>query len=140
MIGGDGTGSWSYTTNTIRAANGSSANSISIFTGLQEELFDLSTTAYLTGTTLVNQSIGGQIGIGFNSTTAFSGRAGSCSFVNAAGSSTSNSFSLIANNKAPPSLGVNVITALENGTSNAAPQGVWNGSQTNMLLSATYRG
>jgi hypothetical protein len=139
MIAGDSTATWSYTTNATRAANGNSANSLTIFTGLPEESFDLYTTAFVGGTAGSTQSAGGQIGIGYNSTTSGSGKLGDTAFTNGSGSAgiTFNN-SIIANYKAPPTIGINVITALENGL--GVTGATWNGTQAYMLLSAAYRG
>jgi len=139
MIGGDNTATWSYTPNTVRAANGNSANSITIFTGLSEEPFDLNTTAFVGGSIGNSQTAAGQVGIGYNSTTVLSGKNGITVFSNGAGTA-GNTFnnSIAGSYKAAPAIGINVITALENGL--GATVSTWNGTQNFMLLSAQYRG
>lgn len=135
---GDSTGSWAYTTNTVRAANGSSANSVTIFSGLAEEPYDLSTTAMLIGTMTVNQTLKGDIGIGYNSTTATSGKIGHASVINSNAAQHAAQIALEANYKTVPALGINVITALETGL--GADVATWNGGENYMLLSAVWRG
>lgn len=132
---GDSTASWAYLTGTIRAANGSSANSITLLAGLAEEevdaRYEVNAFATLGGGTTVKPINY----IGWNSTTVGSGFAGSGN--NAAGSSTLTwAANMIAHYVAPPSLGSNVITALENGNSSSALS--WSGGEANMLLSTRY--
>lgn len=141
---GDATATWSYTTNTIRAANGSSANSITVFSGLAEEDYDFSTTAWVSSANLAaSQASGGVVGIGFNSTTAFSGQQGQYTIGGGSGIAgnalQSLNFSLFAKYATSPSLGINVITALETsgGTITSA---TWNGTEAHMVLIARWRG
>lgn len=136
---GDPTGSWSYPTNAIRAANGNGANSVEIFSGLPEESFDLATTASVTANLINNQNIAGEVGIGYNSTTAFSGKVGLVSLTNSSGGQINGLvFPLNARYLAPPSIGRNNITALENGL--GATVSIWLGTEVSMLLSAQWRG
>lgn len=136
---GDPSGGWSYTTNAIRPANGNTANSISVLCGLPEEPAIYKYANYISSAlTSANQSTTGQVGIGFNSTTAFSGRTG-----RVAGSVTSSSFitnfSLEGEYEAQPVLGFNVITALENGLGSINSY-TWNATEQFMVLSAQWRG
>lgn len=135
---GDATASWSYLTNTVRAANGSSANSLTVFQGFAEEDYDFQSTVYVGGS-LVNNKVGaGQNGIGYNSTTTTSGQVGQTSFANSSGGTVNPNASLRARYIAPPALGINVITALESGL--GADVATWNGAETYMVLSAQWRG
>jgi hypothetical protein len=136
---GDPTSSWSYPTNAIRAANGNSNNSIQIFSGLPEEPFDLQTTASVTGALINNQNIAGQIGIGVNSTTVFSGKVGQSSLTNSSGGQINGLvFPMDARFLAPPALGRNDVRALENGLGSTVS--IWLGTESYMLLSAQWRG
>lgn len=138
---GDSTATWTYNTDTIRAANGSSSNSLTIFTGLPDEWFDLATTAYRGGSMDTNEVVEGVVGIGYNSTSAFSGRVGQVKVVNSNASQMQHNASLTASHLAAPALGINTITALERGgpdTHDATV--VWNGAETYMVLSAKWRG
>jgi hypothetical protein len=135
---GDSTGSWSYTTNTVRAANNSTSNSLTIFSGLAEEPYDLSTSAFVSGSLNLNQSLKGQIGIGYNSTTTVSGRVGQTLVTNSNASQHVANNAIFANYLAPPAIGINTITALESGL--GADVAGWSGSESYMLLSAKWRG
>jgi hypothetical protein len=134
---GDSTGSWSYTTNTTRAVNGSSANSLTIFSGLAEEIYDLATTGYITGALSVNQSLKGMVGIGYNSTTSVTGRLGQVLVTNSNASQHVVNMALLGGHIAPPAIGINVITALESGL--AADVAGWLGTENYMVLSAKWR-
>lgn len=123
---GDSTASWSYSTATIRPSDNNTANSIIQFTGLAEENFNTTFQETFTGASSATVTIG----IGFNSTTAFSGYA--------PGITTNNTtvYTLAASLPSPPALGVNVITCLEKAT-NAT---TFDGTNANMVLQTQYRG
>lgn len=130
---GDATASWTYTTATIRASNGSANNSMTVFSGLAEESYDFE----------FNQRVGNssagvvfQRGIGFNSTTAFSGFSVSNS-IDAAASATDNAWPA-ARYQAVPSLGINTVTSLEH--SAAAGTTTWQGTEAKMLMTGRWRG
>lgn len=128
---GDATASWSYTTASFRASNGSSANSLTIFCGLSEEAADLEfrNTFSNTGTFLTNF-----IGIGVNSTAVASGYAGPAS-VGGSQSGIQLGFPTAKFNKAP-ALGINTITSLELGQASQT----FYGTEANMVLTAVWRG
>ena len=145
MTAGDTTSSWSYTTNTVRASNNASGNSISTLIGLSEE--EIYTTFKqqigLISTAGTAFSATDNIGIGFNTTTATSGRRGAFGFNWNGGSTTiSPMFSdAVAEYVAPPSLGANTITALEVSPSNSGTcNNTYYGSSSLMQLCAQYRG
>lgn len=134
MRAGDATASWSYTTATIRASNNATANSLTIFSGLPEEYYDLQfeqkglmANAGAATTTQL-------IGIGYNSTTTVSGTQASNIFAVTAASGINLTNSLVARYIAPPAIGVNVITALEGGSTTDT----FYGTEANMLLSASW--
>lgn len=124
---GDPTASWTYNTNTIRASNNNSNNSIVVFSGLAEECANTSFLQKL------NESTGTatqpRIGIGLNGTVA---TAGTDATINGSGITTS----LRAEYDIAPFLGINAVFALEVG---AVTGGLFYGTQSNMLLKATWR-
>ncbi len=137
---GDATASWSYVTGTIRAANGSSANSITALCGLPEERIHATYEVNASASLSSGNTIRPFNYIGWNSTTAGSGMKGWLSNT----SDSSNGIIILAAGLlkatyiALPALGTQQITALESG--NTSTQCVWNGAEENMLLSAQYWG
>ncbi len=143
---GDSTASWNYNTATIRASNnapssysanafnagsGTTCNGMVALTGLAEEYLDISFIQQMQE----NTSTGTQsAGIGFNSTTAFSGTFTGWS------QSASNvlTFTLGGRYCAAPSLGLNNIASLEIGTGGTT--NTFSGTQSHMLLQASWRG
>lgn len=127
---GDATSEWSYGTATIRPSNGNTANSLTVFSGLAEEVYNLQFTQAIAASSSSERSM--VFGIGWNSTTAFSGLA-----VNVVSESLC-AFQAFAKYQAAPALGIQTVTSLEEG------QGVGsfdiNGTQTNMVLTGTWRG
>ena len=139
---GDGTASWTYSTNTVRPSNNSTANSLTILAGLPEEetflTFKQKTTqAVPTGTTSNIQT-----GVGWNSTSAFSGTISDLADTTGGGGPTViYGGSAVAQYQQAPALGINVVTALENTFQHAiAGTETFFGTQSNMLLSANWRG
>lgn len=73
LVRKESTASWAYTTATIRQANGAAANQVEVVIGLAEVFVDLGVTHFFqpnTGTTA-------SAGIGYDTTSAFTGGAGS---------------------------------------------------------------
>jgi hypothetical protein len=139
---GDPTSTWGYTTAVIRPSNGNTANSLITFTGLPEETLNL--TFLQTINPSNSNGVGlqvdtGQIGIGFNSTTAFSGTTGQVTmdFLPASGAWQTWG-SPTAAYQVPSIIGAQTVTALEDvaGTRGAN----FLGTQSYMLFSACYRG
>lgn len=122
---GDATASWTYSSATIRQSRATAGNTLAVFCGLAEEVFDLR----------FNQTMNANAGvafsaIGWNSTTVQSGQYG-LSVVTAAGSE-----SVMATYQQVPSLGINNVNALESG--NSGPPTFF-GSESQMCLMAFYR-
>ena len=135
---GDSTASWNYATGTWRPSNNNSANSLQTFTGLAEEMLDLSFIQFASvpfNIAITNQA---QNGIGLNSTSAPGGKTGRSYGVCSNGQSLGDGSDLVARYLVPPSLGINTVTALENGNNASAVS--FSGTEANMLLSALYRG
>ncbi len=145
MQAGDPTSSWTYNTSTIRPSNGNTANSITTFTGLPEEQVNCTFNQRVTGgstSTTTQIIVNWQTGIGWNSTTAFSGQASNPGFRI---DSASVDFQLLATSPAhyiaPPSLGINTVTSLETSSiPSGAPSVTYQGTSTGMMLTTSYRG
>lgn len=140
MKAGDPTSSWSVGTVGFRAANSNTANSLTIFTGLPEEIFDLSYADYcgsngaVITTGLVSTAV---VGVGVNG--SVTGKTGTTSLNNqSAGGPFGNLQSTKAEYLMPPTIGINLIGAYEANTGTTS--NAYNGTETNMLLSAKYRG
>lgn len=136
MVAGDSTTSWSYTTNSFRVANGNVANAIQVFSGLPEEIFNLSYASYSTGAVSSGQNFLALIAVGYNG--AASGQNSQFSSGTTSGGSSQFSASLFANYIAPPSIGINTAQAFEDGQ--GANASLWSGTQAHMQLTACYRG
>jgi len=134
---GDSTGSWSYTTSAWRPSNGSTSNSLTVFTGLAEEIFNNSFLQ--TGATSDNNSTSSMsIAIGWNSTNTPTGKQG----VHRTSLSASGAFNqtkdMMASFIKAPALGINVVNSLENG--NGSNSASFQGSSSGMLLMSQYNG
>jgi hypothetical protein len=134
---GDSTATWSYNTNTTRASNDASTNSLTVFSGLAEEWYDLEFTQTVVLITGNNLAIA-NTGIGWNSTTTASGRLGDVR--GQGGSTETHGNNAYARHKQVPSLGINVVTALENAADPASSSMTWHGGEEDMMLSAHWRG
>lgn len=137
---GDGTASWSYASGTIRPSNNATANSLTVFQGLAEDAFGIrfnqnSDTNGNPSSTLRN-------GIGWNSTTAFSGRQGYAGIHRTSG--TGEVWNVRANGCAEllqvPALGINTVTALEQIEQPSGTGPLMLGTENNMVLTARWRG
>ena len=113
------------------ASAGNSANSLTLFSGLAEDVYDI---GFLQNASSNASSSNMKCGIGYNSTSAASGTAGT-----AFGAVSSATLLMEASAKywAPPALGINVITSLEQ--TPAAASITFNGTEANMLLFAEWR-
>src|SRR5262249_30298045 len=125
---GDPNSNWTYSSSTVRAANGApsawsatvfnvgsgtASNGATMFQGLAEEYYDVRVVGRflhsVAGAT-------GQVGIGVNSVTAYSGTVGNMTEYPTVASN--NTFGGFYN--APPALGLTTLAALEAVTSNNA--------------------
>ncbi len=142
---GDATATWTYNTNTIRASNGAAANSLTVFSGLPEEGFRISFNQAVQGSaTGASSSIAyWQTGIGWNSTTAFSGQKNTQNIrldTPAVNSDFVNIHTGLATFDQAPAIGINTATALETTTQVLAANAIYQGGNANMLLRAEWRG
>lgn len=126
---GDSTASWTNTSATIRASNGASTNSLTVFSGLAEEIYDLS-MAQKTDASVGNPNC--VFGVGYNSILAFSGMTGISNPL-------LSPIAQPARYAAAPALGINVISALEANTP-ASGTARFFGGEANMLLQGTWQG
>src|SRR5262249_48769534 len=135
--------SWNFNS-TIRASNGSTANSITTFCGLPEEEIALVFSQHIemSGGPTTEWIVAGDIGIGVNSTSTISGLKGSFGDARtSAGVGTSADATLSAKHIFTPALGINTFTCLEEITTNVtANSTTFFGTNAGMVLSATYRG
>lgn len=128
----DTTASWATTNTTPRPSNNSTANSLTVFSGLAEESFTIAFNQSCqpgAGATAYN-------GIGWNATTAFvtGGKIGLFALAGAGQAG-----ELCAAYVNPPALGINVVTSLENTVTTGV---TFFGTTTNkgMLMTARYEG
>lgn len=133
---GDGNGGWNPT-GTLGPVQGQTVNSLQIFSGLPEEVYDLK---FFERGNAVSASSGVVVSltsaIGFNSTTVASGYEALGSQITV-GSVTAYTLGIAntASYFAPPALGINTITALEAGSgANVA------GGESSNVLTAYWRG
>jgi hypothetical protein len=136
---GDPTASWTYNTSTIRASNGNTANSLTIFSGLAEDYYSLFFTQNVGLSTNGGANLCTvQVGIGYNVTNAFAGKATVISETASASLGTQAiSADFFSEYLAPPALGINTVTSLEDTVS--AGNGVtYFGLESRMILSARW--
>lgn len=127
---GDSNASWTYTSATVRAANGDANNKCMSFFGLAEEGADCVNNGTGTGAGTNN---GWTIGIGLNSTTANSGVVGRAETnVGGGGKITVSGTYLLA-----PTLGINNVQQLESG--NASNTTTFLGSSSGLTLYLRFR-
>lgn len=126
---GDITASWSENSPTFHPQNSSTANSLSVFCGLAEELIHNK----IVNNILTANSATAQVAIGWNSTSSASGLVGSLT-VPATGYALMTPGEFIQT----PSLGLNTVTALGRLTSGASSL-QFSGAEANMLLTSAYR-
>lgn len=106
----DSTDSWSYTTNTLRSANNNTANRITAVFGLNEE----AVAAAYTGFVNHGGTGAGTVGVGLDSTSAYSGSPGSTG----SGLSATGGNSITASYLGLPGIGQHFFQALEAGGTN----------------------
>lgn len=137
LSAGDATSNWTYNTATWRASRNDANNAINVFTGLAEEQFDI--VFHQQGNTSDSNSTSEtSIGIGWNSTTATSGKTGDHRSNLGVVGAFNQTCDMVAAFAQVPALGVNQAFAVENGRgSNSAN---FSGTSASMLLKAVYRG
>ncbi len=129
---GDNTSVWNRSTSGYLPSNNSTANSLVAFQGLAEESY------YFNFTQRVNTVSTGQgyVAIGYNSTSASSGKEGWAGITGAVSLTTYSDAA--ATFFTVPALGINVITSLDQSVGNNPSS--FNGTEAAMLLRAEWRG
>jgi hypothetical protein len=135
---GDSTASWGTAPTTWRQSRADANNFIHLFAGLAEEPYDLHFTQNVRMAVSANNSTS-EIGIGYNSTTALSGKKGSGYFESqVAATVLVSGGTLVATHMAPPAIGINKINSIEQ-----APSGTTNnsfiGTSDSMIMTAKWR-
>lgn len=134
----DPTTTWTYGTNTRRASNNDSNNSLTVFSGLAEETANLRFKQHFGRASNTDVQIEANISMSVNSVTVPTGSRGRF-FQDGAGSvDIAVQGSHVAENDLLPTLGTNVITALE--TANSGSTVNWYGTEIDMLMKANWRG
>ena len=130
---GDPDSSWTGNfSGNYRPSNNNAANSLSFFAGLQEEMGEFVFSQSINWVSGVAQSP--KLGIGVNSITTPSGQ-----IINPAPNTSPSVFGTFsARYITLPSIGINTVTSLENGATSGTLSAY--GQETNMLLSAHWRG
>lgn len=108
----DTTDSWTYTTTTIRQANGASGNKVEMVRGLAEDEISARLSALVTATAVA------VVGIGLDSTSAFSGVAGG-----GYGTASGAAFSISAHYAGSPGIGYHYVAWLERGAASGSFSG-----------------
>lgn len=138
MSAGDSTGTWTPNPSSYRPANNATANSISSFCGLPEEIADVVYIQEMDSNT-TNQNIIILNAIGWNSTTAASGTRGIYRLQsNDAGHTTTTDATGVARYQGAPAIGLQTITALEQNAGTTT--GIMTGTEASMRLNVSYRG
>jgi hypothetical protein len=132
LQGGDSTASWTYAGNSVwRQSRADAANQLALFTGLAEETLEI-----VFDQTVINQTNGlAQIGVGMNSTTSPSGY----SYLSSSGLQ-GLPLAYKAKFIQPPQLGVTNANMIEKGGSGTVPVSTFNGTISNMIMTARYSG
>lgn len=126
--------SWTYSSATVRQSNADTGNKLTTFSGLAEEITEITFEQ-----TCGNQTVASgrtRIGIGLNSTTTISGTSGDARIAQTA---TATEVSSTAQYNLEPTIGINNLNCLE-----AAPTGSpamdFNSTEQYMLLKANFMG
>lgn len=128
---GDATTSWTYASTTVRPSNNSTSNAITFILGAARQRVLAEFVQYSESQNAGTADQSRTIGIGFNSTTAASGKVGKSRIIYGAGGGT-NGVDLVARHAASPAIGAHVITALEAATTNAT--NTFLGGEDDMLM------
>lgn len=129
----DTTNSWTYTTATIRQARGSTSNQVDYVVGVAEELVEAAVIGTFSNSTAgAVQGIG--VGIGVDSTTAFSSMPG----YNGSGNNTGDPVSAVANYRGQPGIGKHSLVWLEYSTATGTTTWVGTASGRSGITAAVF--
>lgn len=140
LKGGDATGSWAYNSTTPRQSNGAAGNTIAVFAGLAEEQFAITMDQNWTASIASGLSVGTTTGIGWNSTTAYTGNTAVQSITDPGAGASSGGMHNSTRFIQVPSLGLNNVNSMENGTGGGGGTSTFQGTESAMLLTVSYRG
>lgn len=141
LVEGDSTANWTYSTSTVRQSNGSANNKITIVLGLPTQKPAMEMNQFVQAISDGSSDTGaGQFGIGFNSTTAFSGTNAQVGITANTAITLRNLSNSIAQYEAPPFIGAAVVNALEAGNNNGSSSSTFFGTQANMRLKVSFGG
>jgi hypothetical protein len=135
---GDATASWTYNNATVRQSRADATNTLAVFTGLREEMTDLSFIQRGTSSFVAATDAEQRIGIGLNVTNAYSGKFG-YNATTAAGATTSGG-DMIARHILLPAIGINNVNACESVPTTGGGTQTYIGTSASMLLSARWNG
>ena len=140
---GDGTANWNNASATVRVSNGTSTNNVSLVMGLPIDQVSITNTQRMTiaPDTLSSVEQAATVGIGINSTTAFSGTQGVVSAdSNAMGTVVAAvGATATATHAMQPAIGAHNIYSLEKGNSATSVVVLFWGTQGYHTLKAVYR-
>lgn len=138
---GDSTASWNTAGNVaIRESRAQTTNNLTVFCGLAQTNIDLGFVQKLDISSDPSSTISVSIGVGVNSTAAFSGLVGSGGTF-AGSAQVRIDAMLVSRYIMPPALGINQINSLETTSGvSGTPVVTWFGTESNMLLSALWQG
>ncbi|MCA1546439.1 hypothetical protein I6F36_06420 [Bradyrhizobium sp. BRP19] len=139
---GDATTSWiPANASNAHTVNNNSGNSLTTFAGLPEETLDLQYSSAAQAAVTGSTTMAIQVGIGFNSTSSFSGKTANFLFNNVTSGSTITVSQPLqaARFLSAPGIGINTVTALETTIGSNVNISVF-GNEQHMLLSAEYWG
>lgn len=136
---GDSTSSWTYGSGTVRQARADSANTIAVFCGLADDPIDILHSQRCHVSSSSNSTSSASIGVGWNSTSAASGRVGFVRTTDSTVSGGDGGGDAVARFVQVPSLGLNNVNAVESAPNVGASQTFF-GGEDDMLLTVRYRG
>jgi hypothetical protein len=142
LLLGDSTASWAGSGTSIRQSNGGATNTLAIFSGLPEERVKLRFSQRMGHTTGEDDTTHMAIGIGVNSTSAFSGLRGDSGPWRVSTGNTDNEIwgsTAVATHEVVPTIGINNINALEQ-VVDAGGTNTFYGTVEFMLLTAEWMG
>jgi len=144
---GDSTVSWNYTTNTCRASNNDTNNKLTTFCGLAEEFYDLrfkQRTRFTVAGPSTSCDGTTEVGIGINSTTAFTVSSQRRHDDGAGGTNFSPGLTMdgivLAEHMKTPTLGIDDIQALEQSPTSSNSTNTYFGGEGDMRLTAQWMG
>jgi hypothetical protein len=135
LLAGDATASWTYNGGSIRQSRGDTTNKLTTFCGLSDAPIIARFRQRIAPQSGNNGT--GEIGIGWNSTSAFSGSTGYCAQSVSAGNVVQIILAPTAEYLVRDGIGINAVNALENGSQSSI---IFTGTEASMRLTAEWEG